>query len=578
MKKLFGLLCCVVLVVCLFSSVFSNIVEAQIGTLYVSFTGGSGSGQYLSGNNLYRGVSFVPTVSFDPTIFSFQLWSANPSALGMCKLFLWATDGTILTSQLLEVVWSPVGMPTSGAAVAGNWWNISVSGGVTCEAGKRYAVFLWCNQSVPANVLAFFTYSDISQTGTYQPKGVRGANIPPAITDYNCNLRVLGLPAGTTVPNNLSYTFVNGGFDNSNTGGNTITVSMNAVNGRAVTADIPVGGQITVNFSPLVAVSWNYSDALNLHRTIEFMGSDGVVGSGQTVFYLNSANATNYVNNVYIFNVVDYTGSAQFVEVTLGGELVGRKSIAMSGVADFALVQGLYYTVSVVGSLGSFSQGFVAGATLTSNIIVLAGSFGEADWQNGLSDIFFTNRTSDNLGVNVFFNSVKSGSFNLTISKLVGAGTFVVDSVRVDSEFFPLNYVFGNAEANVVYRVHGVLYDVAGCVVRSWVVDIAPTSGRGNVWAALLAPFMRAVETVPESAVLPEGFDIAQWPAALIVLGVLAIFSWKNHGVGSMLAWVVAAILFGLGWWTLNLPAFGFALFVAIIILIYEGKRTEREV
>jgi hypothetical protein len=60
-------------------------------------------------------------------------------------------------------------------------------------------------------------------------------------------------------------------------------------------------------------------------------------------------------------------------------------------------------------------------------------------------------------------------------------------------------------------------------------------------------------------------------------MAILAIFSWKNHGVGSILAWVVAAILFGLGWISFNLPAFGFALVVSIFILIVEGKRTERE-
>jgi len=574
MKKLSSLLLCIAIILCIFSSCINvNVVNAQVlGTLYASQDVQSGTSWAFGAGVTYKflGNAFVASASYDPVRFSFRWWSSNVAAITGAKLYIYETDGAnTLTSLLLVQNISVTGLGSSSSWANSNWFNVSITGGVTFEQGKKYAVFATCDTGVIS------LYRSGLPAGW---QGVQGATMPPSIGGDIMAMQVYGLPAGSTIPGNLSYTFVNSGTDNSNVDGNSIMLSMTAVNGRVTTSTIPVGQSITVNFAPLVAISWNYSDALSLHRTIEFMGNDGVVGVGQSTWYLRTANTTTYVNNVYVFNVVDYTGSAQFVEVTLGGDLVGRKSIAMSGVADFALVQGLYYTVSVVGSLGSFSQGFVAGATLTSNIIVLAGSFGEADWQNGLSDMFFTNRTSDNLGVNVFFNSVKSGSFNLNISKLVGAGAYVVDSIRVDSAFFPLNYVYGNAEANVVYRVHGVLYDVDGGVVRSWVVDVVPSSGRGNVWAGLLAPFMRAVETVPGSAVLPEGFDIAQWPAALIVLGVLAIFSWKNHGVGSMLAWVVAAILFGLGWWTLNLPAFGFALFVAILILIYEGKRTEREV
>jgi len=578
MKKLCTLFVCVVL----FSVYFVPLVNAQTGlTLHLNFSLTATNGDSISGGvKSFFGNIFPVTSAFDPVVVSFRLYTSQEGVMPSGYELLICS---VVANKPAEILYRmPVnfaGLPSNSATQ--EWYNISLTGGFTFQSGLQYAILLGLADGVtnPNPHLGVRLSSNTPKPSgwfTVSGQAYNTGSVYPST--YLLNMQVFGLPAGSTIPTDLSYTFKNVGSDISQTSGDTLSLSLNTINGGIVNFVLPFGASTTFSFAPLVSASWNYSDALNLGRSIEFMGNDGVVGSGQTVFNLRSANATFSVSNSYIFNVVDYTGSVQFVEVTLGGDLVGRKSIVMTGVADFPLVQGVYYTISAVGSLGVFSQGFVAGNVLSSNVIVLAGSFGEADWQNGLSDVFFANRTGDNLGVNVFFNSVKSGSFNLTVSKLVGVGAFVVDSVRVDSAFFPLNYVFGDAEANVVYRVHGVLFDVDGGVVRSWIVDVAPVSGRGNVWAGLLAPFMRAVETVPGSAVLPEGFDIAQWPAALIVLGVLAIFSWKNHGVGSMLAWVVAAILFGLGWWTLNLPAFGFALFVAIIILIYEGKRTEREV
>jgi accessory gene regulator protein AgrB len=86
------------------------------------------------------------------------------------------------------------------------------------------------------------------------------------------------------------------------------------------------------------------------------------------------------------------------------------------------------------------------------------------------------------------------------------------------------------------------------------------------------------VASLPSSAVLPTGFDVAQLPAAAVLFLVLAIFSFASHGKGCILCWVVALVMVALGWFVVSLPAFGLALVYSVFILFIEGKQTEREI
>ncbi|MDR2699550.1 MAG: hypothetical protein LBC12_01845 [Nitrososphaerota archaeon] len=555
-------------------------VQAQAGlTRYLDFSLSATNGDSTSGGTkTWIGNIFPVTTAFDPVIVSFRLRTSQDGVMPSdCEVIICSVVDNKPAEILFSMPFKPSGLP-SGSTTQ-NWYNISLTGGFTMQAGTQYAILL--RGMSPENT-GNQPYLNVGlSSGNPKPSGwftITGqyyntGTVYPST--YLLNMQVYGLPAGATVPTDLSYTFSNVGTDLSQTQGNTITLNLNTINGNMVELTLPFGSSTAFSFAPLVSASWNYSDALNLVRVIEFVDTDGTLG-GQQVFPLRTANVTVSVSNSYQFSVVDYTGSAQFVEISLGGQLIERRNIMMSGVADFSLIQGAYYTVSVVGTLGVFSQGFIAGSTLSSNLIVLAGSFGEIDLNPSISDVFFANRTSDNLGVNVFFSSVTSGSLNLTLSKLVGSSAVVVDSVSTAN--FPLNYVFSNAEPDVVYRVTGVLYDFNGGVVKSWTVDVAPLINKVNPWAALIMPFFGSVDTLPGSAVLPTGFDPAQLPVMVVLACFLAIFSWSNHEKGCLLCWVIALIMVGLGWFVVSVPAFGFALVLSIFIAFGEGKQREREI
>jgi hypothetical protein len=359
-------------------------------------------------------------------------------------------------------------------------------------------------------------------------------------------------------------------------GGGSVNLFFVADNGK-VSSAVVAQGQSYNYTDKLVSVSWNFSSALNLTRTIEFLPYDGSVG-GQQVFPIYTA-SPDFVMGVYVFNVVDYTGSAQWVEVRVGGTVIERRSITLSGAADFTLFKSAYYTVSVVGSLGVFSQSFVAGNVYSSNIIVLADSFGEAS-TNGYNTVFYARRNEEG-AVHVFFNDhLRRGVFEFRISEVRGKDVVVLySSGVVDHVYFPYSFIWFNAEPGVVYTVDAFHFGDDGGLLRSWVVSVSSVNGggKGNPFVELLAPFGLSIDTLPGSAVLPTGFDVAQLPVAGLLGLVLAIFSFSNHGKGCLLCWVVAAVMVGLGWFVVSLPAFGFALFLSVLIVFTEGKRTERE-
>jgi hypothetical protein len=295
-------------------------------------------------------------------------------------------------------------------------------------------------------------------------------------------------------------------------------------------------------------------------------------------FQLFSA-SPDYVMGIYVFSVVDYTGKAQFIEVSLGGVVVERRSLILSGSADFTLYKGLTYSINVISlESGVFSQLFTAGNIYSTNIVLLANSFGEAPISVERADYLGVVRSENNSVISLMFDSPDhTGQFNFTILKNVGTSSIEVYTGSVLGAYLPFNFVWDSAEPLSDYTVLGFRYNSAGVLTKSWSINVPLRADKSNPWAALLAPFNNAIGTFPNTRVIPAEFDWAQLPATCIIALVLAIFSWKNHALGCILAWVIAAVLVALGWFVVSLPAFGFALFTTILLVFVEGKRTERE-
>jgi hypothetical protein len=576
MRKIISFLLCVFLV---FSVLFSCVefvgrVEGQLGTLYESYSPSSSTG-FTTQTALFFGNIFTASATYDLAVVSFYLGVSAVPPTG-CMLYVCETDGTYITSVINSVSFSVDTLPIYNSR---SWLNISVSGGITLTAGQRYALILSHDDSGGSSYLGCMRSNTGSVAGL---NGATGNTFPPSPAGGAWAFNVYGLPAGSTAEGDLSYTFVNGGYDSNPQGQATLALSFVTTAGRVVTASLPPNQSMTVNFAPLVSMSWNFSSALNLTRTIEFTGNDGVVGVGMTVFPLYAADPDT-IMGVYVFSVVDYTASVQFIEVSLGGVVVERRNIALAGSADFSLVKGLPYTVTVLGVKGAFSQSFLASNVFSSNIVVLEGSFGDSvSWT---VPVFTVTRSSNNSVVELFFDASAGeaflvSDFNFSISKRVGGSEFVVVLGGVNSEFYPFSYVWDMAEVDVDYVVRAWVVDSgSGMLLRSWVVSCGVNHGGvgGNPWGSLIAPFFGDLKTLPGSFLMPTGFDAAQLPATAVLFLVLAIFSFASHGKGCILCWVVALIMVALGWFVVSLPAFGLALVFSVFILFIEGKQTERE-
>jgi len=566
MQKSLALLTSIFLFASLFVSLYSvEPAEAQLNVLTRYDYYMPVSGLTTATGGAYQGQTFTASATYNATVVSLHLQVSTAPFPTSTWFYVFNVGVNGLPST--EIYRSTI----SFSGFSGGWYNVSIASGVALTVGHQYFIGIaygpYSNQVRMSYVTA----------GTYDG-GMRitGTDLPPtgASPAQDCAFQVFGYPI--VVAGDFSYTFVGPIFEADPQSSSTALLTLTGRDGSSNQVSVATGQSYTWT-TPLAAVSWNFSSILNHTRTIEFLPTDGTPAGMQT-FQLFAA-SPDYVLGVYVFNVVDYTGEAQFIEVNLGGVVVERRSLGLSGSADFTLYRGLSYSLNVISlRSGVFSQLFTAGNIYSSNVILLANSFGEAPLGAGLVEFFSAVRSDNNSLVTIFFSSsVNTGCFNFTIYKNVGSNLVSVFNGSVLGAYLPLNFVYSEAELSSDYTVQGFYYDSNGVLLKSWSVSVAARFDRANPWGALLYPFGVQVNTFPGSAVLPAGFDLAQVPAAIILLFVLAIFSWKSHSIGCLLAWVVALVMVAMGWFVVSLPAFGFALFMAIFIVFVEGKRTERD-
>jgi len=565
MQKIFTALVVLFLVCGLFSTLEFNPAQAQLNVLtrydyYIPV-----SGVTTASGAQYQGQTFTASATYNATVVSLNLQVSTAPFPSSTWFYIYSvgTNGVPSTEIYRSII--------DFSGFSGGWFNVSITNGIALTAGSQYFIGISGGPTTNQIRMAYAT------TGTYDG-GMRitGSTLPPttASAAQDCAFQVFGYPFIPT--GDYSYTFVGPIFEADPQSSSTAFLTLTGLDGSRNQISVATGQSYTWT-TPLAAISWNFSSILNLTRTIEFLPTDGTP-SGMQTFQLFTA-SPDYVMGIYVFSVVDYTGMAQFIEVNLGGVVVERRSLVMSGSADFTLYKGLTYSINVISiRSGVFSQLFTAGNIFSTNILLLANSFGEAPIAAERADFLSVVRSDNGSVISIsFFSPSNTGHFNFTILKNVGSSSVVVYSGNILGAYLPLNFVWSEAESFSDYTVQGFHYASDGSLLRSWIVSVPVRVDKSNPWSMLLAPFSISVNTLPGSAVLPAGFDIAQVPAAAIIALVLAIFSWKNHGLGCILCWVVALVMVSLGWFVVSLPAFGFALFTSVLIVFVEGKRTERE-
>ena len=339
--------------------------------------------------------------------------------------------------------------------------------------------------------------------------------------------------------------------------------------GNGVTADSYVYSGNALSY-----LTYNASSALNLTRTIELISNDY---NSTIKIYLPYPNEPI---NTYYFSVTDYTGSVQYLQADTvdptGNHLVERKPLGISGTVSFVMEQYTSYVLTIIGTKGSLAQSFFAENIYTTNLPVLLGSFPEATY--GYTVFAGASRfNATALQVNYADSNADTTAIYVTISHRSGTSVFTDYYYAAVTYGAPVAFGlrWSDAMTETSYTVN-VTALVTG-YARTWLFTVPTISTTSNPWQAVLEPFTASVATLPGSAVLPTGFAIAQVPAAIIIALVLAIFSAANHEAGCLLCWVVTGVMVLLGWFVVSVPAFGFALFMSVLIVFVEGKKTERE-
>jgi hypothetical protein len=371
------------------------------------------------------------------------------------------------------------------------------------------------------------------------------------------------------------YTFFGAVYDNSfeTSMTDSLTVTLKDAAGYVWTQTVSYGlntWEYSGN-SPLTSVSWNASSALNVTRSIALTADD--VGKYFYLFIPSPDSATAY----YFFTLTDYTGTVQYLQASLvsptGSHIVERKDVGISGTVSFLLTQYLTYTLSAIGSAGSLSQTFQAENVLSANIPILAGSFPSATY--GLNGTSVSARRYNETAISISYADDLAATTWLDVTITHKNGFTTVTDFYDYSTSIPYGLLFANADADKGYSVE-LNANVSG-TVQSWLYAIPLASTSINPFEDGLNALSSAIPTLPHSAVIPEGFAVGQLPAVIIVALVLAIFSYESHEIGCLLSWAIAAVMVYLHWFNVSIAAFGFALFLSILIAIQEGKKMERE-
>lgn len=382
------------------------------------------------------------------------------------------------------------------------------------------------------------------------------------------------LPQASAAP--YVYNFHGPYYDNGEVATDSVFVSL-SLDGVAplsfyLTGDGVTAEDYTVNSNYAgTVIFWNSSTALNLTRSYSILSSDN--GGDIYVFITKSDAAVQ----TYYFAVTDYTGSAAYLQSSVSNGItdgvVERKDIGVSGTVSFVMTQYRVYTLTVINVNGSsFSQSFSAENVLSMNLPILPGSFPLAVYGSGaVASASRFNATA--VSVNYTDSEGLTDWVYFEIYHRDGLNTLT--DYAYNSSSVPATLLWTGADSGKEYTVYvEANYNSS---LLAWYFGIPTVNTNSNPWAGVLNPFASSNPTLPISNVLPKGFAVEQIPAALLIAFVLAIFSYANHEVGCLLSWVFAAIMVYLGWFTVSLPAFGFALFLSVLIAFTEGKKTERE-
>jgi hypothetical protein len=497
----------------------STTIWTKLAT-YPTFPDPAGSG---------TGSSTIARCSIYADVFSDSFVVSNVSArtiMGSNTTFSakWTTNETLLTyifgSNQSGVFTNstPVSFSSAWSNITGNYLSRVITGTSSVIQWQIWAV---------------------TTLGYWRTTGLRSSDVVPSI------YTVTGpyYESGSVGPNTTVTVYYTSGFVES--------LALNGSLGSAQTLSL------NPNYVPLY-ITWNVTSSYL--RTYYY---NPLLTSEDALIFIPDPSVAILP---YSFYVADFYGmDSPYLSSSIafnGTNHVVERVKANINPITFMMQQWYYYTLTYTCTQGTYSHGFHAETTFSQNDNILAGMFPSANFTSPLSA--HANRFNSTRITATYQNTNATTQwlyFNITHRS--GLSTILDYSLNVSSNSYTLNW--DNAIADVSYMV-SIQASINGTVTE-WRYPAAAIPVSANPFSGMFSAL----------GTWPVGFDADQLPAAIIILCVLAVFSYSSAGVGAVLSFVVGGVLIVLGWFTPNLQVFGFSGFVAIILGFLDAKRTERE-
>jgi hypothetical protein len=361
-----------------------------------------------------------------------------------------------------------------------------------------------------------------------------------------------------------NYTFHGPYYDDGTVPNNGLAVvTLIYANSSSYTFNLQSSGTtpVTVTLSSSNSIqqaTWN-STTSNITRIYTFLGTVSDVE-----VYIHIANPAQAAYE-YTFSIADFYGMTNpYLEATVGAEtrlIVERQSLNTTGIATFLMTQYFPYQLTFRCDQGTYTQSFTPGATFTTNLQVLAGSFPSTVTNDSLATATRTNATT----IDVTYYDPDSATDWLYMKITHQDGAYLVTDYTDNQSSTNSLSTTVTVDNATDYFVQVQAYRYGG--VMEW--DFACPN------LTLTNPFDGLLDYL---GTWPTGFDPAQIFAAAIIMCALGLGSFRSAGVSCILAWILAGIFLAIGWFTISLPMLALAGVLSVLIVLTESKETTRDV
>lgn len=368
----------------------------------------------------------------------------------------------------------------------------------------------------------------------------------------------------------------------------TITYRLLYYNGTQYTNTLTASPSATsatyISSTPLVQVTWNstsVSSTYNSTRVFRFAnGANDIDDSNITLHLVNpDTDEVVYPTYPYTFSITDFYGMTDpYLQssVYYGGEyhVVEQVNLAEGGgYVTFIMQQHLLYTLTFVCAEGTYSQTFtpILLGTPGQNPVTLSIYQGNFPSSNATQYLTTNATRSDSTITVTYVDPTETTNWTQAIITHKSGSSIITDYTSSNASGHTQTWDWTLADTATTYTV-----TITASVnnATKTLIMIVPADANNNPWDIDWDNLGAYVPTLPVSYTGWGGIDPTQLIGAIIIMFALGIGSYFSTGASCLISWIIAGILYMLGWWQGSIPLIGLALVLTILVMIDEYKRT----